>query len=111
MFNAELHDFCSEFYIVEKSIEVVVRRQEQSKRMRIDALRDEISGDYCTVVYEKEELTVQPTLPQENNQFSRKPENYLVWVAYVDFPWVRADSAEGALHRALLFLKERCDGK
>ena len=48
MYDTKMHGFCSEFHTIEKSIEVVVSIQGESKRIRIDALRDDITGDYCT---------------------------------------------------------------
>ena len=107
MYNPRSHSFCSEFYIVEKTIEVVVSIQGQDKRIRIDALRREPSGDYSTVAYKEDEFTLQPTLPQQNGQFVRNPESHRIWVVY-DLPWVHANSADAALLRALSFLKERC---
>ena len=80
MYNPQTHAFCSEFYIVEKSIEVVVSIQGQSERIRIDALRREPSGDYSTKVYREEEFTLQPTFPQQNGQFVRNLESHRVWL-------------------------------
>ena len=39
MYNSTTHSFCSEFYTIEKSIEVVVTIKGQEERIRIDALR------------------------------------------------------------------------
>jgi hypothetical protein len=44
--------FCEEFYLVEKSIEVVVKIAGESERIRIDALRSH-SGDYSTKAYSR----------------------------------------------------------
>ena len=41
MYDTNTHSFCSEFYTIEKSIEVVVTIQGQNKQIRIDALRNE----------------------------------------------------------------------
>ena len=51
MYDANTHSFCSEFYTIEKSIEVVVTIQGEADRIRIDALRDATTGDYCTTAY------------------------------------------------------------
>ena len=51
MYDANTHSFCSEFYTIEKSIEVVVTIQGEADRIRIDALRDAKTGDYCTTAY------------------------------------------------------------
>ena len=45
MYDKKTHTFCSEFYTVEKSIEVVVTIQGQGKRIRIDSLRDGETGN------------------------------------------------------------------
>lgn len=107
MYNPRSHSFCSEFYIVEKTIEVVVSIQGQNERIRIDALQRLPSADYSTRAYIEDEFTFQPTLPKQNGQFIRKPESHRIWVVY-DLPWVHANSADAALRRALSFLKERC---
>jgi len=38
MLDQALYDFCSEFYIVEKTVEVIVKINGQDERIRIDAL-------------------------------------------------------------------------
>ena len=58
MYNPQSHSFCSEFYIVEKTSEVVVSIQGQNERIRIDALRREPSGDYSTAAYIEDEFTL-----------------------------------------------------
>ena len=107
MYNRESHDFCSEFYTVEKSIEVVVTIQGQSQRIRIDALRDETTGRCCTKAYIEEHLSLQPTYPQTNGKFGRSPTGFRLWVDY-DLPWTNRDSADEALGQALSFLREHC---
>lgn len=107
MYNPQLHAFCSEFYIVEKTIEVVVPIRGQDERIRIDALQSLPSGDYSTRAYIEDEFTLQPTLPQENGQFVRNLESHRFWVNYY-LPWVKDSSADAALCRALAFLKESC---
>ncbi len=107
MLDATRYPFCSEFYIVEKSIEVVVEIQGTTRRIRIDALHDLMSPDvFKTAAYIEERITVQPTFPQTDEEFDREPESFTVWVSY-DLPWVQTNSAEGALARALAFLSER----
>ena len=107
MYDANTHSFCSEFYTIEKSIEVVVTIQGEADRIRIDALRDAKTGDYCTKAYIETHLTLQPTYPQTGGSFDRNPEDVRVWVDY-DLPWTNRDSADAALGQALGFLKERC---
>ena len=107
MYDKSLHSFCSEFYTIEKSIEVVVTIQGESERIRIDLLRDEETGIYSTSAYIETHFTLQPTYPKTNESFDRKPEDFRVWADY-DLPWVHQDSADVALRQALGFLKERC---
>ncbi len=106
MYDKAVHSFCSEFYTVAKSIEVVVKLRGGPSRIRIDALRSEIEGRFSTKAYIEESLTLQPTYPQTSGSFQRKPEEFRVWVDY-DLPWVDSDSADGALRRAVGFLAER----
>jgi len=107
MFSEELHAFCSEFYVVEKSIEVVVNIGGERRRIRIDALHDERDGHYSTISYVKEDVILQPTYPQTHGSFGRTPEDMHVWVSF-DLPWTHLDTADHALRQALGFLRERC---
>ena len=106
MFDQEAHGFCSEFYVVEQTIEVVVRKDDETKSIRIDALRDERTGRYKTKAYVLEDVTVQPTYPRTGSEFDSKPENVRVWIGY-DLPWTDRETAEDALRQALGFLSER----
>jgi len=107
MLEASKHDFCSEFYLIEKSVEVVVHIHGESETLRIEALRDLRDGHYCTRSFIQEHLTIQSTYPQSNGNFGRKPEEFRVWVSY-DLPWIDRDSADGAIEQALGFLSEHC---
>ena len=107
MYDKNLHSFCSEFYTIERSIEVVVTIQEESKRIRIDLLRNEQTGIYSTKAYIERHFTMQPTYPQTNGSFGSQPEDVRVWADY-DLPWIHQDSADVALRQALGFLGERC---
>src|SRR5208283_3243263 len=99
------YPFCSEFYIVEKSIEVGANINGEDRQIRIDALhRPDSTTRYSTASYIKEHITVQPTYPQANGDFDRKPEHVEVWIAY-DLPWTARDSADDALAQALSFLR------
>lgn len=100
-------DFCSEFYVVEKTVEVVVQILGESQTIRIEALQSLPQGKYSTRAYIQEHVTVQPTYPQTGSKFDRKPESVRVWVDY-DLPWTNRESADEALHQALGFLSERC---
>jgi hypothetical protein len=108
MSESERYPFCSEFYIVEKSIEVVVKINGEDRHLRIDALHAPNSTVlYSAAAYIKEDITVQTTYPQENGQFASQPQNVQVWVSY-ELPWTDRKSADDALAQALSFLRERC---
>ena len=107
MCDKKTHTFCSEFYTVEKSIEVVVTIQGQGTRIRIDSLRDGETGNYSTRAYIAMHLTLQPTYPQTSGSFDSNPRDFRIWVDY-DLPWTHRDSADAALGQALGFLGERC---
>lgn len=107
MYNQQNHGFCSEFYTVEKTVEVVVTIGSGSERIRIDALKDGTTGKFSTKAYREEHLTVHPTYPQTVGSFDHAPQDYRIWVDY-DLPWTDRDSADAALNQAFVFLKERC---
>ena len=107
MYDKQQHEFCSEFYTVEKTIEVVVTIGGESETIKIDALKDGNTGKYCTRAYREEHITVQPIYPQSGGSFDRESQDYRVWVDY-DLPWTDRDSADAALNQALGFLGERC---
>ena len=107
MYDGNTHTFCSEFYTIEKSIEVVVTIQGQDEQIRINALREGETGKFSTRAYIERNLTLQPTFPQTSGSFDSDPEGFRVWVDY-DLPWTNRDSADAALGQALGFLRERC---
>jgi hypothetical protein len=106
MLDAKSYPFCDEFYIVEKSIEVEVKLARETRRVRIDALRDH-AGQYSTHAYIKEDITVQPPYPQKDGGNERERKSVSVWIDY-DLPWTNRHMADEALSQALGFLRERC---
>ena len=91
--------FASEFYVVEKTIEVVVSINGEPERIRIDALK---AGDsYSTTTYIEESVVVQPASGGSHKVVRQ-------WVDY-DLPWTVRESADAALVQALAFLQEVCD--
>ncbi len=102
MYDSNKHAFCSEFYSVAKSIEVVAKIQDQSRRIRIEALHDERDGKYSTKAYIEVDVQLHPT-SQSNGKFV---ENFSIWAAY-DLPWTHTNSVELALGQALGLLRER----
>jgi len=101
------YESCSEAYVIEKTVEVVIRIGEQSQTVRIEALHNLRNGHFSTRAYIEEDVTVQPTYPQTNGNCDSPPKSYGVWVHY-DLPWTDGDSADGVLSEALDFLSDRC---
>jgi hypothetical protein len=101
MIDAANYGFCEQFYTVEKSLEVLVSLGGEQRSVRIEARRGR-DGSYSTKAYIKEELIVQPAFPQTSEQLRLS-----VWIGY-SLPWTNRDSADKALHQALMFLEERC---
>src|SRR5262249_20190147 len=98
--------FCTEFYVVEKSIEVVARIAGEDRRIRIDALVElGPAVPYSTRAYIEKEISVQ-SLPQNDVGPSDEPVSVRAWIVY-DLPLTRSDSADRALAQALEFLRHR----
>ncbi|MGC9216455.1 hypothetical protein [Acidithiobacillus sp.] len=107
MINDSNIDFCGEFYIVEKSVEVVVEISGEPQTIRIEALRSLPQGKYSTRAYIQDYATVQQTYPKTGDKFDSKPKEIRIFVDY-DLPWTDRETADEALNQALCFLKERC---
>lgn len=105
MLDQANYNFCSEFYEVERAVEVVVEIAGEPRTIRIEAHRQ--GNSYCTRALVERDITVQPTYPQEHGEFVRKQESITVWATY-DLPWTHGDTAEEAITQALRFLSERC---
>ena len=100
------YKFCSEFYVVEKTIIVVVKMRGVGRHIKIEALLSN-SGEYSARSYIEEHITVQSSYPAEAGQ-KLESQSMSVWASF-DLPWVDAQkTADLALDRALLFLSERC---
>jgi hypothetical protein len=94
--------FASEFHVVAKSVEVVVKINGQAERVRIDALDQ--SGTFTTKAYIEIAFMLQRAYPKDSDGM---PEEVRLWVDY-DLPWVSRNSADAALAQALSFLGEVC---
>jgi len=99
---------CSEFYIIEKVVEVVASIGGNNHTFRIEGLFMSITGRYLSRAYRQEHVTVQPTYPRTHGQHDRKPEEMRIWVDY-SLPWTDGDSADSVIHQSLRWLEERCD--
>lgn len=109
MYDSNRHKFCSEFYTIEKSIEVVVNINGEDTRARIDALKNGLSGQYVTRAYIEKHVTLQLTSPQANSCHDQTQNDFRVWVDY-SLPWTNRNSANAAIEQALGFLSDRCSG-
>ncbi|HYZ24560.1 MAG TPA: hypothetical protein VE690_20610 [Rhodopila sp.] len=94
--------FCSEFHVVEKSVELVVRMRGAEQRVRIDVLHDLKQGGYhATTPAQKDVTWKAPVLAMHATA--------QIWTGWADFPWVQGETAEAALSSALSVLREHCD--
>lgn len=100
MLDPDKYPFCSEFYIVEKTVEVVAKVGSKTEQIRIEAIYDPRNGHYKTRSYRLEHVNVQSYYGE-----SRSIDTDL-WLEY-NLPWTNRDSADGAIAQALHFLSER----
>lgn len=106
MLDRQRYDFASEFYVIEKTIEVVVNINGQNETIKIEALHDFDDDAYKTRAFILENVTLQPTYPQVGGEFSNGLTDFQVYVSY-ELPWTHRPTADEALQQALGFLKER----
>jgi hypothetical protein len=99
MLNPENFPFCSEFYIVEKTIDVVISIAGRPTNVRIEALRGR-SGEYSTRDYVETVIKLKSPSAAGSDEAT-------IWVPY-GLPWTHGHSADDVLSRALSFLSERC---
>jgi hypothetical protein len=93
------YPFCSELYIVEKTIHVVARIAGDDRQIRIEALHNPTSPTaYSTRSYINERVT------NDNG------EQRGTWVDY-DLPWASGGTADEVLTKALWLLGKRCPKK
>jgi hypothetical protein len=107
-YNEQVHGFCTEFYVVEKSIEVVVELAGETTRVRIDALRHEQNGSYKTKAYVEEAVVLELAYPSPDDD-GKIPHRRYIWVDYLSLPWTNGDSADAVLSQALGFLRDACE--
>ncbi len=98
------YSFCSEFYVVEKVIEVEVslkQPQNYPARTRIEALNQ--SGAYSTSAYILADVNIPQTYPSADQP---PLHDGRIWIHY-NLPWTDGSDADGALAQALDFLRDR----
>jgi len=105
MLDLSRYESITEHREIEKTVEIVVEIDGESKTIRIDAVKFERDGvtKYDTRGWVLENVTLQPTYPQTGSGFDREPQRMQVWVAY-SIPWVDRDSADAALAQAIGFI-------
>ena len=99
MLDPDVFPFCHEFYVVEKSIEVVVTIKGDSRCVRIDALHDLKQDHYCTRVYIEKSVFLVSAYPADEEAEHREPVQ--IWTEWIDFPWAAGKSADEVLSTAL----------
>lgn len=93
------YPFCSEMYIVEKTIHIVAHIAGDDRHIRIEALHNPTSPTaYSTRSYVKQHVA---------NAAGERPGT---WVDY-DLPLTSGSTADEVLTKALWFLGERCPKK
>jgi hypothetical protein len=107
MLNSSNVDFCSEYYILDKAIEVVTKIGGADRQFRIEALHGPESViPYRTCCYIRANITVQHD--HTSGELGSKAETVTVWAQY-DLPAIATDSADLAIEQALGLLRERSD--
>ena len=109
MLNPSNVDFCSEYYILEKAIEVVTRIGGVDRQFRIEALHGPESViPYSVRCYIRVDIAIQPARPDAPSKPESKSETVSVWAQY-DLPGTATDSADVAIEQALGLLRERSE--
>ena len=109
MFNPSNVDFCSEYHILEKAIEVVTKIGGIDRQFRIEALHGPESViPYSARCYIRVDIAVQPAPPGAPGGPGGKSETVSVWAQY-DLPGTETDSADMAIEQALGVLRQRSE--
>ena len=109
MFNPSNVDFCSEYHILEKAIEVVTKIGGVDRQFRIEALHGPESViPYSARCYIKVDIAVQPAPPGAPGGPGGKSETVSVWAQY-NLPGTETDSADMAIEQALGLLRQRSE--
>jgi hypothetical protein len=104
--DASKYDFCSEFYFVEKTIDVVVQINGEDRQIRIEALHwPDSPTRSSTRAYIHDTFVLQRDIIEDGKRVNA--ERFSLWVDY-DLPSTSGDSADDVLNQALWLLKGRC---
>jgi hypothetical protein len=106
MLDPSRYENVSEFYVIEKSIEIVAEVHGQSETIRIDALRQvtDHGTRYLTRGFIELPVVVQPVYGPDGTTDTAEPREVRAWVAY-NIPWTDGDSADSVLGQAIAFLR------
>jgi hypothetical protein len=102
MLNPTQFKFCSEFYIVEKTIIVVVELEGQLRHVRLEAVQDS-EESYSVRAYIEETAMVQLAAAEPGEEVEAT-----TWRTFGLPDVLTADTADQALRQALSYLGERC---
>jgi hypothetical protein len=108
MLDPDAFPFCSAFYVVEKSIDLVVMIKGDSTWVRIDALHDLKQERYRTRVYIKKSIFLEPAYPADQEAGRQEPVE--IWSDWIGAPSSVGKSADEVLESTLSFLRECCVG-
>jgi len=103
MINGAFIDFCDEFNVIEKTIEVVVKIAGEPKTFRIEVIESIQEGAYFTRGYTQELVIAQPADPQLQSVGEQKAKVVSTWIDY-QLPVKGRKSSDEALNQALEFL-------
>jgi len=106
MLDPNKFDYVSEFYTVEKTIEVEAEVGGSGERIRIHALRHDAANPvrYSTTAEVEVPVTIHPVYGPDGSMDTAAPREARVWVDY-SIPWTDGESADAVLNQALAFLR------
>ncbi len=108
MIDPNRYAFASEFYIVEKAVELEVRIADHPWRIRIEALYGPgRRPPFSTRAYIEQPIPAGTDYPHPKGSEPAKADPS-VWVSY-NLPWTAKDTADAAIEQALGFLSTECD--
>jgi hypothetical protein len=105
MISEATYGFAEEFYVVEKTVELVITTEHNSVTIRVEALHDPRKGEFHARAYSREEFRIQPANLQTNSGCDCPGEVKSLWVNY-DLPWTCRSTADDAISQALGFLRD-----
>lgn len=106
IYDPEVHQFCSEFYTVEHTIDVVANYRGGAEHFRLEAVRKS-TGDYRVRAYMEQNIVIEQ-LGNRNDSIELGKTQAKVWVDFELPPILSAKTAEQALGQSLGWLRERC---